>query len=161
MIRRRALFPVDAERLWRELTEPEATEAWMGGRLEWDLNPGGAVRFSAGEATRRGEIDEVVPGRRLRFRWWPEGEGPDGGPGASEVVYDLRPEDSGTELTVTERRLSPVETTPGDTRADQGAGTAGRPPEALSSAAAAPWTRWDGLLLGTWAWATATAPCRA
>jgi uncharacterized protein YndB with AHSA1/START domain len=128
MIERRLTLPVEAERLWDELTDPHAASQWMGGTVEWELVPGGPARFEDGDQVRRGRIDDVQPGRRLRFSWWPEGHADDGE--ASEVTYELRPGDGGsTELVVTERRLV--------------AGPSGP--------AAVAWSAWDTRLLRAWA----------
>jgi uncharacterized protein YndB with AHSA1/START domain len=131
MLVRQIVVPANADELWDALTEPDQVESWFGSRVEWDLRPGGRARFFEGNGTvRAGEIDAVEPGRHLRFRWW---AGDDGDPtGASEVSYDLEPDDGGTRLTVTEQ---PVPTA--------APGTA--------SARAASWTTWDSRMFGCWA----------
>lgn len=67
----------------------------------------------------------VVPGRELRFRWWPE----DDEAAASDVAYVLEPDDDRTRLTVTERHV---------------------PTGRASACAGAGWTPWDGRLLAIW-----------
>jgi uncharacterized protein YndB with AHSA1/START domain len=61
-----------------------------------------------GGGARDGVIEDVEPGRILRFRWWPSDADED----VSEVAYELRPAEEGTILTVTERRL-PAPSEPG------------------------------------------------
>jgi uncharacterized protein YndB with AHSA1/START domain len=139
MIERQIVVPVDPAVLWEALTEPHEVGAWFGQRVDWDLSPGGRARWSGGgEGSRSGVIDEVAPGRRLRFRWWPESEqGP-----ASEVTYELEPaggaEPDGTRLTVRETLVPP----PAET-ASPGTATA-------DTASAYTWTSWDTRHAGLW-----------
>jgi uncharacterized protein YndB with AHSA1/START domain len=99
MLHRSTTFPVRPERLWEELTDPEALADWFGYRVEWELTRGGRATFTDGEqGARSGRIDEVTPGRHLRFSWWPDGDET----AASRVDYELEPEEGGTRLTVTE-----------------------------------------------------------
>jgi uncharacterized protein YndB with AHSA1/START domain len=101
MIQRHVVLPVEPEQVWEDLTDPEAVGQWMGTTVEWKLSPGGAARFLDHDGTTRlGRVEEVVPGRRLRFQWWPDGQGEDAQ--ISEVTYDLEPDSDGTALTVTE-----------------------------------------------------------
>ncbi len=138
MIRRQMTFPVGPDRLWTELTDPDAVSEWMGARVDWALVPGAPARFEHDGGRRwAGRIEEVEPAQRLRFHWWPEeGEGRE-----SEVTYDLRPAGEGTELTVTERPL-PAASAP-------------------SASVAGSWTAWDTRLLGVWARADVLAGIRA
>lgn len=114
-------LPASTDEVWEALTDPERIEGWFGATVEWELRPGGAVTFtggphdgaegSDGRWTRTGRIDEVSPGRLLRFRWWPSGEhrpGDDDGndDGVSAVRYDLDPVPGGTRLVVTETLLA-------------------------------------------------------
>jgi uncharacterized protein YndB with AHSA1/START domain len=128
MIRRQVLLPAGTAEVWNELTDPDASRHWMGGRLEWELDPGGQVRFEGDDGSvRHGRIAEVEPGRSLRFRWWPD----DDETSASDVSYTLDPDDPGTRLTVTEQPV-PAESAP------LARNTAG-------------WTAWDDRLVGIWA----------
>ena len=137
MLQREVVFPVPADRLWEALTEPDSLAGWFGADVEWDLTPGGTARFlGTDDGDRHGLVDDVAPGRRLRFRWWPD----DDEEAVSEVSYQLDPEDEGTRLTVTERRVTP----------------APRPPSA--SASAVRWDGWDDRLTGLWLSARAGAP---
>lgn len=160
-------LPAPTDEVWAALTEPGRVEAWFGARVTWDLRPGGAAEFSDlddGEPTtggdeqgrgaerpdadrrRAGEIDEVSPGRVLRFRWWPvsdhAADGDDEG-GVRAVRYDLVPVPGGTRLTVTETML----TSPAVTRA--------APPGASASmSAGSAWagaiSAWDVRLVALW-----------
>jgi uncharacterized protein YndB with AHSA1/START domain len=154
VIERRLTLPVEPERLWGALTDPDAASVWMGGRVEWELVPGAPARFEDGPTVRRGRIDIVERARRLRFQWWPDD--PDGGDGASEVTYVLRPDGTGTELTVTERPLGPPE--PG--APERGAAQASAAASTVAVAGSG-WSEWDGRLLGVWAGAARACPVRA
>jgi uncharacterized protein YndB with AHSA1/START domain len=145
MLVRQVVIPVNADQLWKALTETSALAGWFGARVEWDLRPGGEARFLDDDGTTRaGVVIDVRPQRHLRFRWWPEGE-PDGV--ASEVNYDLEPEEDGTRLTVTEEPApapqTPVTTSPVQASASL-AGTAVAPEAGV-------WTDWDSRLFGCWA----------
>lgn len=107
MIRRQVVVPAGAGELWRAVTEPEEAGEWLGGDLEWSVEVGAGISFTphdrADGARRFGRVDEVDPGRHLRFTWWPaEGE-----EGPTEVTWTLEPGgDGGTLLTVEEAPLT-------------------------------------------------------
>jgi uncharacterized protein YndB with AHSA1/START domain len=106
MLERDVHLPVGTDLVWEAITDPAALEDWFGASVEWDLRPGGRAAFHEPDGDREGQVDEVEPGRRLSFRWWPTDNGDD----VSEVAYELRPEDDGTLLTITERRVAAVAT---------------------------------------------------
>ncbi len=140
IVRRHLALPVPAEEAWTALTDPDEVAAWFGSSVDWDLQPGGRARFGGEDGpARRGRVIEVLPGRRLRFAWWPE-EGDEGD--ASEVSYDLEPDPDGegSRLTVTEQ---PVPAPPRE-----------------AEASTARWDAWDGRMLSLWACA-APALCRS
>jgi uncharacterized protein YndB with AHSA1/START domain len=92
-----------ADVVWSALTEDDALAAWFGGDVSLDPVPGGEGRFDSGDGeVRRARVDEVEPGRRLSWRWWPEGD--DEGP-ISAVTFELVELTAGTRLVVTERPL--------------------------------------------------------
>jgi uncharacterized protein YndB with AHSA1/START domain len=154
VIRRQVVIPVEPERLWEALTEPEQIAGWFGGRLEWNLEEGGMVGFRGDDGTARaGRVESIRPGRHLRFRWWPvePGPGPASGrdPGEAgagghsgeltEVSYLLEPIEGGTRLTIQERQLAtPATMEPQACAAPTKTGTA------------AWWTVWDERLAGAW-----------
>lgn len=146
MIQRRVVVPADAERLWRALTDPDEAGQWLGGQLEWTPEEGHELRFTPmpaaeGEPPREGRVQEAVPGRYLRFVWWPEGGGPES---ASEVAYELEPvvpdeptAPPSTILTVEEAPLVPV--------------ASATPGRAACCTATGRWTPLDDLQLRFWA----------
>jgi uncharacterized protein YndB with AHSA1/START domain len=181
MLVRQVVIPASPEQLWDALTEPESVSAWFGSRVEWELRPGGRARFFEDDGTvRRGVVDDVRPARYLRFRWWPEHQGPDANDDATtQVSYDLEPEEDGTLLTVTER---PVPARSGTANGGEdspdvpsasaartgwtgpGAGTAAIAGTAVAAGTAGgagmaggattavgSWTDWDSRLFGCWA----------
>lgn len=126
----------DPAQVWEALTDPDQLPAWLGAPLRWELRPGGALRVEVdGQGERSGEVDEVVPSRRLRFRWWPS-DG-DGRTDASTVTYELVPVPAGTRLVVTEVPLA--------TRAASGA-------RAMTGASGGGFSlsEWDVRLVGLW-----------
>ena len=67
MLVRQVVLPASPERLWDALTEPDAVSGWFGGRVEWDLRPGGEARFVDDDGTvRDGLVEAVQPARHLR-----------------------------------------------------------------------------------------------
>lgn len=125
MLSREITLPVDPDRLWEALADPSE---WIGARVDWDLVPGGRARFVGDpDGEREGQVDDVQPGRRLCFRWWPQADRQD----ESEVTYELEPAEDGTRLVVTERRVNRE-----------------APAEGLEASAC--WTAWDGRLVGLW-----------
>ena len=93
-------LPAPPDEVWRALTDDAQLEAWFADEAELDVRPGGEGRFVEDGLARRALVDDVEPGRRLAFRWWPE----DGGP-VTRVEVELAPCVSGTRLVVVE---SPV-----------------------------------------------------
>lgn len=98
--------------VFEALTRPENILQWWGPdagqtvSAETDLRPGGrysiVFRMLDGrEFNPTGRYEEVVPGSRLVFTW----EWPDRPDWESRVTIDLRPIDTGTELTLTHENL--------------------------------------------------------
>jgi uncharacterized protein YndB with AHSA1/START domain len=97
-VRREIVLPVEPERAWELITEPDELEGWLADEVELEPEEGGEVhvRFDDGEE-RWGTVVEVEPERRLAFVW-----------GDSRVEWVLEPVEEGTRLVVVERSLSPV-----------------------------------------------------
>jgi uncharacterized protein YndB with AHSA1/START domain len=73
-IRREITLQAPRDRVWRALTDPAELVRWFPTRgAELDLRPGGALRLSWEHDGDEGVVDEVEPGRRLVFRWRPQG----------------------------------------------------------------------------------------
>jgi len=107
------VLPLDAEEAWAAVTEQEALEAWLADEVELDLRPGGAARFTLPDGEERhGVVEEVAPGERLTFWWWPapEEDGPDAVPPSpgSRVTFELVPAVAGTRIVVTETPAGPT-----------------------------------------------------
>jgi uncharacterized protein YndB with AHSA1/START domain len=71
---RHLAHPVDS--VWRAITESEELGHWFPCKVDLDLRPGGAMRFTFPEAslpdgssTLRGEITELEPPRLFAFNW--------------------------------------------------------------------------------------------
>lgn len=105
------LLPVDPDDAWEAVTDPEALEAWLAERVEIDLRPGGGASFVLSGGERRdGLVEDVAPGERLAFWWWPapaDGETVPPEPG-SRVTFELAPAVGGTVVRVTETPAGPT-----------------------------------------------------
>ncbi len=98
-------IPADAGAVWERVSDERQLSAWLGGQVELDVRPGGEglLRQPDGGA-RRMVVEEVRPGERLAFHWWPaerEGRTP-ADAGATTVDIRLVPLEHGTRVTVTE-----------------------------------------------------------
>jgi len=103
--------------VFEALTTPDGTASWWGPDdgpvlvAEIDVRVGGSfrVRFrmlDGSEHESSGEYTELVKPTRLAMTWrWTHGGDPAEAGGASLVEIDLRPIDTGTELTFTHSRL--------------------------------------------------------
>jgi len=107
-VERRVVFPVGAWEVWAALTRPDRLSEWFGEEVvTLDLRPGGRLVFRDARGQLRRAIIEVVDApERFAFRWLPTrvlpgGLVPERSPG-SRVEFVLRPEESGTSLTVVE-----------------------------------------------------------
>lgn len=128
-VTREVELPADAADVWDALTTPRLVGAWFGAAFEWELEPGAPLRVGRGDdgaSPRHGTVEEVEPGRRLRFRWWPS----DGAGAATAVTYELEPLPGGTRLVITELPV-PVSA----------------PRAALAAGGA---SRWDVRVIGLW-----------
>jgi uncharacterized protein YndB with AHSA1/START domain len=100
-VEREITVPVDPERAWRLVTEPEHLEQWFAERVEIDPTPGAPVRVVGDDGgERHGVVEEVDAPRRLRFTWYAP---PDGTP--STVEIEVTPERDGSRIAVVEREL--------------------------------------------------------
>ncbi|MGH8931516.1 MAG: SRPBCC domain-containing protein [Egibacteraceae bacterium] len=122
-VTRTVVLPATPSQVWHSVGSPDRLSRWLGVDIELDVRPGGegTAREPDG-TTRRLVVDDVQPGARLSFSWWPEprGHGPDAStasrPGsaapaagpASAVEIDLEPVDGGTRLRVTETALPAI-----------------------------------------------------
>ena len=97
------LLPVEPDDAWAAVTDERALEAWLAERVELDLRPGGEASFTLpGGEERSGMVEEVAPGERLTFWWWPhDGE-------SSRVTFELAPAVGGTLVRVTETPAGPT-----------------------------------------------------
>ena len=70
--------------------------------MDLDIEPGGSGRIVDEGEVREVEVDEVEPGRRLAFRWWPERDEGE----VSEVEILVLPAPRGSRLVITEQPAS-------------------------------------------------------
>ena len=104
-VEREITVPVDPERAWRLVTEPEHLEQWFAERVELDPTPGAPVRVVGDDGgERHGVVEEVDAPRRLRFTWYTPPDGP-----PSTVEIEVTPERDGSRISVVERELITID----------------------------------------------------
>lgn len=102
-VERQVTLPAAPDEVWGLLTRPEDLSAWLGDEVTLDPTPGAAGRVVERDGGERSLlVDEVVEGRRLSWRWWPEGDDPSA---ATRVEITLTPTTGGTLVRVVERAL--------------------------------------------------------
>jgi uncharacterized protein YndB with AHSA1/START domain len=99
-VTREVELPATADEVWSALTRPEELAEWFGAEVELELSPGSPARWRGdGGELWHGVVEEVEPGRRLAYRWWPEDAGPDA---ATRVELTVDPDDDHSVLRVVE-----------------------------------------------------------
>jgi uncharacterized protein YndB with AHSA1/START domain len=88
------------------LTDAEQWTRWQGTEAYLDPRPGGVFRVNVrGDGFTSGEFVAVEPSRRVAFTWGFERPGHPLPAGSTLVEIELTPEDGGTRLRLTHRRL--------------------------------------------------------
>src|SRR3954451_9376967 len=104
-IEREITVPVEPERAWELVTEPEHLEHWFAERVELEPTPGAPGRGGAdGGGARHRRVEGVDAPRRLRFVWCAPPDGP-----PSSVEIEVAPDDGGSRISVTERELITID----------------------------------------------------
>lgn len=103
MIERHVTLPAGIDEVWDLLTRPDDLAAWLGDDVVLHPTPGAAGHVVERDGTARSlTVDEVEDGRRLSWRWWPDG---DASGAASRVEITLSPTSDGTLVHVVEQQL--------------------------------------------------------
>jgi uncharacterized protein YndB with AHSA1/START domain len=101
-VERTVVLDATPEDVWRAVTDEAELAEWFGGEVTLDPEPGGRGRFDEpGAPTRHAVVEEVDEGRRLVWRWWPDGGAP-----ATRVALTVDAVPGGTRLTVVEAPLA-------------------------------------------------------
>ena len=100
-VERSVHLPVPPAAVWQALTDGDRLAAWFGGTVELDPRFGGRVRVATDDGqVQRGTVEAAEEPNRLAFRLWDaDGTG-------SRVEFEVTEVPDGSELTVTETRLS-------------------------------------------------------
>jgi uncharacterized protein YndB with AHSA1/START domain len=94
------------ETVFSYFTDPAKMVHWMGDEATLDPRPGGVCRVVwTAAGVMAGEFVEVVPHSRLVFRWGWEAGVFGVPPSSTEVEVSLEPEDEGTRVRLTHRRV--------------------------------------------------------
>src|SRR4051812_46068638 len=101
-IERTLQLPQPPERVWQALTTAEGLGTWFGNRAEIDLRVGGRAKleWDSGDSAAL-TIERVEPPRVFAYTW-PVNGLPADDPRRNYVEFTLRPEGTGTTLTVVE-----------------------------------------------------------
>ncbi len=71
-VEREITVPAPPGEVWPALTHADQVSVWFGAAAELDARPGGRGVFRWPDGTERHVVvEEVVPGRKLSFRWLP------------------------------------------------------------------------------------------
>jgi len=128
--------------VWQALTTDDGLSSWLGDGSTIGDDVGDEIHVNdlvTGQR-KRGVLDEVTPGHRLGYTWWPETSPGD----ATRVAISLEPIHTGTRITVVESR--PMAAT----------GSVACTPLAVAMAGVATDWAWRTALLTVWA--TRTMP---
>ena len=69
-VRRELTLPVEPERAWELITDPDELEGWLADEVELEPEEGGDVHVTFEDGEQRwGTVEEVEPERRLVFSW--------------------------------------------------------------------------------------------
>ena len=107
-VTREVVLPAEVDEVWEAITDPERLGDWFGADVELDLQPGGRAVFHGDDGgVRRGVVEEVDPGHKLAYRWWPyDSNDPNpGAPQQTRVEFTIEAVPSGTRLLVVEAPL--------------------------------------------------------
>lgn len=131
--------------VWQALTTDDGRTSWLGDGSKIGDDVGDEIHVNDLVTGQRkcGVLDEVTPGHRLGYTWWPETSPAD----ATRVAISLEPIHTGTRITVVESR--PVAAT---------ASVAPTPRAVAMAGVATDWA-WRTALLAIWA--TRTMPVLA
>jgi uncharacterized protein YndB with AHSA1/START domain len=86
------------QEVWELIGDGEAWSRWMADTSDVVVAPGGAGEVVDDGERRFVRVDDVVPGRRVSYRWWPASE-PDA---VSSVELVIVPRPDGSTLRVRE-----------------------------------------------------------
>lgn len=101
IIQRQITLPAPVDEVWGLLTDPDELATWLGDEVALDATSGATGHVVERDGTRRAlVIDEVDPGRRLSWHWWPDDEQ---AAVPSHVEITLVPDTHGTTVRVIER----------------------------------------------------------
>lgn len=95
IVRRDVSLEVDRDQAWAALADPGRLEEWFARSVDVEIAPGAEGTVTDHDGTVRDVVvEEVLPARRLAFRWQADGQEPtiveltleDDGPGACRLV---------------------------------------------------------------------------
>jgi uncharacterized protein YndB with AHSA1/START domain len=94
-VRREVTLPVEPERAWELITDPDELEGWLADEVEFEPEEDAPLRVTDDGETREGVVEEVADLERIVFRW-----------GDSRVEWALEDAPGGTRFLVTEHHYA-------------------------------------------------------
>jgi uncharacterized protein YndB with AHSA1/START domain len=104
-VHREIELDVDLGEMWQLVSSADELATWLADRVDLDVRPGACGVIVDDGVAHRVEVDEVIDGERVSWRWWRDDE--DGSCG-SRVELVIAPGPTGSRLVVTETRLAPA-----------------------------------------------------
>lgn len=93
LLEKEVFIQASPERVFQALTAKEELERWFVSRAEFDLSPGGTLKFKWGPGECfSGEVLVFEPPRRLSYTWEADN------PGINTLTFELTAENDGTRL---------------------------------------------------------------
>jgi uncharacterized protein YndB with AHSA1/START domain len=96
-VARSVVLPASVDEVWEALTDARILSTWLGGSVEIDPRPSGAISLDDGSNVRNGAIDTFVENERISFIWYVDEDEP------TEVIFEVEAADDRTVLRVVER----------------------------------------------------------
>lgn len=93
-VTRDIIIDAPVETVWEHVADRDRRAGWLGGDLDVALEPGRRGMYVTPDGHHPVRVDEVEPGRTLRFTW---GDGP-----GSSVTIELSPDGDASRVRVTE-----------------------------------------------------------
>lgn len=83
---------------WHDVADPRGLETWLADEAQLEPVVGAPCRFVEGGCERVGVVEEVAPGERIAWRWWPVEQCDE----VSTVRIEVEPTPQGSRVSIVE-----------------------------------------------------------